>query len=607
MHLVSKIFLYWYTLVFLTTELLSFFHLLERNYVVIINLVFCFVLILNYKKSIFGFFKILIHQYKSFTFLYLITFLTFIQGLYSAPNTTDSMVYHLTRVMYWLQEKTVHQQAIFNPHDFKAPFGEYILTHLYLITNNDRLVFLSQWFAFIGSIVLVGIIADQLGANKKTKNIIRLLCATLPIVALQASSTQVDLVVAFLILIALNISLSFIDKPDIKKSIFLGLAIGIGVLTKATFLIFLMVPLGLVGLVALKKNWKYKLLLVLSLLFAFVIQIRFISQNLSLYNSVLGQHIKSDGSVLIYSNEDFTVISILSNFIRNIFTQLPFPLVAPFVQSGLTYLHQILGQDINDPRTTICCSVEFKVPSVIFPQEDIAANPLHLLLIGITTLVLVVSRKFNSIIFLLFIFNIFSYFVFSAYLKWQPFHSRLEIPFFMMGTILSVLFLSGYKFGKKVVYTILPLSVAFSLILIVLNVSRPFVSYKYFISLIKPYTTEYNSVPEAFYSKPRIYQYFNSFPFWYNPYVKVVENLEANSEEYQISFDLMNAYEFEYPFWILLKEKGVRFKAKPITVTSEPAIIISTSKDKYTKEGYESLCYKTTIEYGYACYNKKII
>lgn len=78
---IAKIFLIWYLFVYVSTEILSFLSLLILS-------------------------------------------LTFIQGLFSAPSTTDSMIYHLPKVMHWIQDKTVYQDVTRNTHDFKAPFAE---------------------------------------------------------------------------------------------------------------------------------------------------------------------------------------------------------------------------------------------------------------------------------------------------------------------------------------------------------------------------------------------------------------------------------------------------------------------------------------------------
>lgn len=597
-----QVLLYWYSFVFLSTEVLSFFRILEVQYVIGLEIVFWLFIVYFSKRDIRDFFRTIHFKSKLDYIPLVIAVLTFIQGIFSAPSTTDSMVYHLPRVVYWIQEQTVFQNIIVNPHDFKAPFGEYILTHLYFMTNSDRILFFSQWLAYICSIYLIGLIALQLGSSERLKQLVRILCATLPIAVMQASSTQIDMVLTLFVLMSLYISLIFRRQPTFGNALFLGVAIGLGILTKATFVIYMLLPIGILSTSVLKNPRKVIIPLTLAAFLALLIQMRFVSQNIQLYQSPMGQHIKQNGYVLIYSNESFALSSMTSNLIKNIFTQVPFPLVNGPIQNIIIGIHRYMGVEVDDPRTTICCGVWFMVPTFIYPQEDIVANPFHLFLIGMTGCFLLIFRPKNKFLSFLYILNIISFLVFSIYLKWQPFHSRLEIPFFMIGALLSVLILYPFRYGRYLINLSILFSILIAFAVIVLNVSRPFVSYKYFFDLVKPFSVSTTSVPETFYSRPRTIQYFNASPFWYNPYQQVTRLLR-NDQKIEVTFDLMD--DFEYPFWILMREKGIDFTVKPLRSFSDNAIILSTSKTMYKKEGYKTTCFKTTIDYGYACISQK--
>ncbi len=631
---ISKLLLIWYLSIFISTEILSLFHLLERTFIVLVQIAVVFLIIFFNKQSFstnkqsflldkqsfstndgkpsssnknnfFQAFKNINWQSKGFIIIFVIFLLTFIQGFFSAPSTTDSMVYHLPRVMYWIQEKTLDQAIIRNSHDFMPPFAEYILLHLYSISGNDRLLFFSQWLAYIVTVFLAGGIFLQLGGNKKNQMTVFLLAATLPIALLQSTSTQTDLVTSVLVLVSTSISLEIIKKFDLKNALWLGLSIGLGLLTKPTFVIYLLIPLGLVSLFAF-KNSKKTLLLLVGLGIGLLFQLRYFLQNIYLYGSILGKHIEN-GTEVIYINEIINLQVIILNLIRNIFLQIPFLFLVSPMQESLKFIGIILGIDFNDSRVTWSNSL-LAIKPVIYPQEDIVSNPLHMLLIIVMSGLLLrkdLRKKINSKVKILLFFLGFSFILFCALLKWQPYHPRLHLPFLLIGTILSVLVLSKLSVGKKILNAAAILSVILSFVLILFNVSRPYISYNFFYKYIQSFTLPLSSIPKSFLLKPRIEQYFNARHYWYEPYSNAVNIIPDNTT---VAFQLID--DFEYPLWVLIRQKNSNtyVLAKNDTRKARYLIkqafyyVVKSSDEIENLKGYELIkCEKTGVDYGYLC------
>lgn len=598
MEIIPKILIYWYITVFISTGILSYFNFINRSSTVLVNILFFIVILFLYNKKIIVLLKNFLQKHTIYFYIIsVILGLTFLQGFLSAPNTTDSMVYHLPRVMYWIQEHTLYQDIIRNDHDFMAPFGEYLILHLYLIFNSDKLLFLSQWLAFVVTIVLSYLIAKQLGAKSEVIKPVVLLVATLPVASLQATSTQTDMITTVLLLFSIYFALIFKESPDVKNSILFGFSIGLGILTKATFVLFLIIPFGIL-LLSVLRRWRQNFpLVLLSLLIFGIIQVRFIDQNLRLYGNL---------TVSGYTNEIINIQVILSNIIRNTFLHIPAPFVTNSVQKGIFYTHNLLRLDLNDSKTTYY-DTKFQVLQVIFPQEDIVGNPLHLLVIFLAGIFL--ALKFSKIKLTdkrihLYLLAIFSFIVFSAILKWQPFHSRLQMPFFMVGSISAMSILSGNRKFTIFLKLLLILTSVLTLVLIVLNVSKPYISYNFFYPYVKYFAPSLSDIPEAFYKRDRDRQYFHARYYWYSPYKGIIKTLkEKNLKLDTIAFQLMDG--FEYPLWIFLNESNLNFKIIPVSKKSYNTIILSTSKDPYKIESYKTECIKTEIEYGYACISAK--
>lgn len=602
LHITVKALLYWYILIFISTEALSYLHLLERNYIILVEIFFWVIFLFFHRQGILQTIQKIDFRSKSLLVILALFLLTLIQGFFSAPSTTDSMVYHLPRVMYWIQEKTVQQDVVRNPHDFMAPFAEYILLHLYFIAGNDRLLFFSQWIAYVVLVIISGVIAERLGADKGIRIMTTLFVATLPMAVMQASSTQVDLVVAVLVVLSTYIALELSKKISVNSAVLFWLAIGLGISTKATFFLFMVIPTGIMLFALIKNRWRNILVFALSSLTTLIIPFRFMNQNLNLYGNILGP-LKKEGGLTL-TNDTVNPVVLISNLIRNIMVHIPVPFFTSYAQGFLEFIHKMMGISINSSETT-CCDFKFRVIPILYPQEDIVSNFLHILLISFAAFFIFkkVILK-NRLLILTFILSLFSFVIFSLILKWQPFHSRLQTPFFVMGVISSVVILSKFKKSLYILKGMLILSISLAVLLVFLNVSRPYISYNLFYDKIKPFSFPLSSIPQSFFVKPREQQYFNARFYWYLPYKGIIEILVGQdlAESNTVTFDLPDG--FEYPLWVFIKRYGLNIRVVPLSEISNETIIISTSEDPYEKEGYLTKCIKTKIEYGYACLSK---
>lgn len=593
MSLPLKLLICWYFSILATTELLSIFSAIHRPYYLVIQgivLGLCLIIVKPDYKSLL---KSFIPKSKTYYIITTLALLTFLQGLIGAPSTTDSMVYHLPRVMYWEQEGTLFQEVIRNEHDFMSPFGEYIILSLYFITGNDRLFFLSQWLAYIIIVYLSGVIAVQIGAEK-AKDSTRLLTATIPILLFQSSSTQIDLVVTALVVFSVYLSLFLINKFRLNILIALAFLIALGVLTKPTFLIYSIIPAGIILYNFRKSFSKIFLTGLLTVAMILIITSRFFTQNLYLYGNLLGNHLLPDGQEVTYMNERITPSTFLSNLMRNLLTQIPFPVLNLIIENNLQNLLAIFKIDINDPHTS-CCGT-FKVLPVIYPQEDIVSNPLTILLIFIGLSSMFTLKKSSSAKLIL-LLTILTFFAFSTILKWQPFHSRLLIPVFVLGTISSV---ALFKTKIRILQYISIFSVILSFVLVILNVSKPYISYSHFYPLVEAFSRPNASIPEAFYLKPRADQYFNARYYWKDPYNDILTSPQFDTKNLTISFSLED--NFEYPLWRLIEERNTTLRVLPFSSDIKSQILIKTSKQVEAVEGYDLIrCSVTKIEYGFIC------
>jgi hypothetical protein len=123
------------------------------------------------------------------------------------------MNYHLARVAYWLQNRSVAPYQTNVTRQIVLPPGaEYVLTVLQGISGSDRAAALVQY----GSWWLLALSAPSLarifGAPRTVALWATLFVAAAPMALLQASSTQNDLLAAVMALAAMAASLPFLHR-----------------------------------------------------------------------------------------------------------------------------------------------------------------------------------------------------------------------------------------------------------------------------------------------------------------------------------------------------------------------------------------------------------
>lgn len=117
-----------------------------------------------------------------------------------APNTGDSMTYHLARVAHWIQGASVavYPTSVLR-QSVMMPGAEYVLLALQIISGSDRLAALLQLGAYLILVLAAPPLARIAGAPKRAAAWAAPLTAALPMGVLQASSTQNDLVAAVMV------------------------------------------------------------------------------------------------------------------------------------------------------------------------------------------------------------------------------------------------------------------------------------------------------------------------------------------------------------------------------------------------------------------------
>jgi hypothetical protein len=164
---------------------------------------------------------------------------TFVIAIVSPPNNWDSMIYHMSRVMHWLQQEGVdHFPTNILPQIELNPWAEFAILQFQALSGGDYLANLVQWFSMAGCIIGVSLIASLFAATARGQLLSGLIAATIPMGILQSSSTQNDLVVSFWLVCFIVFGIMSARERSLAWIVLMSLSLGLAVLTKGTAYIF---------------------------------------------------------------------------------------------------------------------------------------------------------------------------------------------------------------------------------------------------------------------------------------------------------------------------------------------------------------------------------
>jgi hypothetical protein len=490
------------------------------------------------------------------------------------PTNWDAMAYHLPRAMHWIQNGSVAHFPTDNPRQIEfGPLGSLFAAHMLMLGGSDRLVNLPQWMAMILTVVSTTLLVDLLaklcgisgaGTLHRARALAGLFAVTIPMGMMQSLTPQNDYLTTFWMVSAYSFALAlYFDRDQTLPLLGCGMACGLGALTKGTTYVYA-APLVVAGALWVLRqpiplSVKLKKAVYFSSVF-FLLNGAHFMRNQALFGSPLG----SKEIHAIERNERITPRVFASNLLRNLALHNNCG-VAPVTRAlnGLTLaLHGWTGLAINDPGTTYPPGA-VRFPDKFVLYDDYASAPLHLFWVGVAIVLLGVRWRESKGILVYAGLVICSFALFIALLKYQFWHSRFHLAYFVL--LSPVVALAAATRARTPTALVSITVCVYALFCLRYNEARP-LFHSRFVSL------------------PREEQYLDIHaPEWTAPLQRISHDIvesRCDSVGLKLGFDA-----FEYPIWRMLKNRGYsgtishcyveRVSGKIPAVNPVPAAIIA--------------------------------
>ena len=347
-------------------------------------------------------------------------------ALLSPANTSDSLQYHMSRVVHWAENHNLaHYPTAYEPQLLHPIMAELAILNLRLLWENDQLANLVQWFSMLLAFVGVSSLVSILGSGRKAQMAAVAFAASLPMGILQASSTQNDYVTAlWLTILAVMVILARQPERGIEAPLSIGAALGLGMVTKGIFYPYA-IPFMLWLFLHWLKEGKWSLVLkrgILIVSIVLILNLGYWVRNFHTFGGPLGP---SDWVSDMTAWGGFK--SLAARLVENI-THNFAPPDQPSTQWMLATFRTVFKN--ADPSVE-----EFKL-IWRWNHEDYAGNPLHMFLIAAATLILLILMLKKRLIkpdMVWFTCAALGSFVALAWVvHYDPYGGRFQLPFFVI-------------------------------------------------------------------------------------------------------------------------------------------------------------------------------
>lgn len=379
----------------------------------------------------------------SILFIFIITLFT---ALKVPPNNWDSMTYHMSRAAYWYQYGTIDHFFTINARQTTSPIvAETGILWTMLFAKTDSFANMIQWSSLIASSVALYGVCSMFDFSRRISLMTTLTYISLPMVILQASTTQNDLVTAAFIMIAIYFTYAGLrtNVQYLSYLLLAGLSLGLAIGAKGYALFMLPGLFIFILSLILKFEITEKKEKIISIAWVYLLGILLFStynwiENIQNYGSIFGG--ASTGAMVVNPNLETFILNSLHMWAS--FFDLPITYFQTVLFNIVELIHSSIGIDISPERITK--GGEYTISQVMIHHDSAYFGPLGFFLvwpsiIGVIAFTLIkkfrkqqINDRLYNVAMMSFV--AFSFFMIIGFLiKWSPWRGRYMISFIITG------------------------------------------------------------------------------------------------------------------------------------------------------------------------------
>jgi hypothetical protein len=526
------------------------------------------------------------------------------------PTTAwDCQTYHMPRVMHWLQQRNLHPYATNIPRqDDYPPGGEMAVTQLMLLTGNDQPANLPQWWSLVTVVVIAGFVTQELlaltplrksgGGSPSTELcavFAMILAATTPGAAVESITCLGNLLTGQWAMSAIVLGFLVLRHCDNwLYHVGCGSALALGICVKNSTFIYL-APFVLLAAIVWLRQRAFSVLFKLgltSLVLICLLNGRWMWQN---YRR-LGNPLIDSSVYAANANTSVTPAKVAATLIRNLsfYTRTPSSEVTADLNAVLELAGDAIGEPLDD-RTALFNQrrFEFQGPSAIADGSGLGTCYTALLLVVAAVGFVVRFKQVSALGAYLAAIGA-SFILFSAVLRWDPWHTRLEFNYFLLAAPFAAAVLAGW-FNKWLMAAL----AAFLLLNATLEVTA---------NPVVPV------IAATLHTKPRESLYFVVRPELRAPTMVLADDIVQSG--FTNVLLKTGSDSWEYPLWALLQDRGFKGRIQhalvenitgspPPPSVDSPGTVLLATRDAQARIPDE-FCLVVNYDSWRACYKAAI-
>jgi Dolichyl-phosphate-mannose-protein mannosyltransferase len=387
-------------------------------------------------------------------------------------------------------------------------------------------------------------IAGRLGADVQGQLLAVVVAATLPEAVLQAPSTQNNLALALWLICFAHFLLDYRTAETRNRlpiALGCGAAVGLAMLTKGTsYALAAPMVVWFAALSVRHRSWGTVLATGAAVAVAVLLNVAHWSRNYEAF----GNPLMPPAGMKWFRPDSMSPTLLISNLSRGLALHLSTSStkVNYLIERAIDVEHHLLGVDADDPRITFPevsgftnGVLQIRTYSI---NEDTTGNPLHLLLFVFTcgwAGLAALRRRRDHLVLVYAMAVVAGYVLFCATIKWQSWHTRLDLPLFIMAAPATGLALARAVERRRVTSIISLLLLLLTVQPLLRNPSHPVVFRRNIFNL------------------DRESEYFLNRPELAAPYIQSADFL-ASQQCNSIGLAMLGN-DYEYPLWILMRDR----------------------------------------------------